>query len=193
MNEPKTISELMTLVMEECKKGNTNNAIIYLNEAIEIEPNDARFYISRGTFRGTKNYEDAIEDYTKAIEIEPNSVFAYRLRADSKRKLGDYQGAIDDYTKAIEIEPKKAYLYNYRSESKRKLGDNEGADEDDKKADKLKDKSWQKDFLNMKSHSPSDAKLLIGGVKGLKDAWRLGVLHVEYEKLKKIQEQQQQQ
>ena len=48
-------------------------------------------------------------------------------------------------------------------------------------------KSWQKDFLNMKSHSPADAKLLIGGVKGLKDAWRLGVLLVEYERLKKIQ------
>ena len=50
-------------------------------------------------------------------------------------------------------------------------------------------KSWQKDFLNMKSHSPSDAKLLMGGVKGLKDAWRLGVLHVEYERLKKTQMQ----
>ena len=49
---------------------------------------------------------------------------------------------------------------------------------------KWNDKSWQKDFLNMKSHSPSDAKLLMGGVKGLKDAWRLGVLHVEYEKMK---------
>jgi len=49
------------------------------------------------------------------------------------------------------------------------------------------DKSWQKDFLNMKLHSPSDAKLLMGGVKGLKDAWRLGVLHVEYERLKKKQ------
>ena len=47
------------------------------------------------------------------------------------------------------------------------------------------DDSWQKDFLNMKSHSPSDAKLLMGGVKGLKDAWRLGVLHVEYEKFRK--------
>jgi len=58
---------------------------------------------------------------------------------------------------------------------------------------KWDDKSWQKDFLNMKSHSPSDAKLLMGGVKGLKDAWRLGVLHVEYERLKKIQEEQQQQ
>ena len=55
------------------------------------------------------------------------------------------------------------------------------------------DKSWQKDFLNMKSHSPSDAKLLMGDVKGLKDAWRLGVLHVEYERIKKIKEKQQRQ
>ena len=55
---------------------------------------------------------------------------------------------------------------------------------------KWDDISWQKDFLKMKSHSPSDAKLLMGGVKGLRDAWRLGVLHVEYEKLKKKQMQQ---
>ena len=58
---------------------------------------------------------------------------------------------------------------------------------------KCDDKSWQKDFLNMKSHSPSDAKVLMGGVKGLKDAQLLDVLHIEYERLKKIQEQQQQQ
>ena len=55
---------------------------------------------------------------------------------------------------------------------------------------KWNDKSWQKDFLNMKSHSPVVVKLLMGGVKGLKDASRLGVLHVEYEKLKKKQMQQ---
>ena len=42
-------------------------------------------------------------------------------------------------------------------------------------------------FLNMKSHSPADAKLLMGSVKGLKDAWRLGVLNVEYERLKKTE------
>ena len=58
---------------------------------------------------------------------------------------------------------------------------------------KWHDKSWQKDFLNMKAHSPSDAKLLMGGVKGLKDAWRLGILHDEYQILenKQIQEDQQ--
>ena len=58
---------------------------------------------------------------------------------------------------------------------------------------KWNDKSWQKDFLNMKSHSPSEVKLLMGGVKGLKDAWRLDVLHVGYERLKKKQIQQDQQ
>tara|TARA_A100001388_G_scaffold244534_1_gene202430 strand:- start:1205 stop:1318 length:114 start_codon:yes stop_codon:yes gene_type:complete len=34
-----------------------------------------------------------------------------------------------------------------------------------------------KDFLNIKSNSPADAKLLMVGVEGLKDAWRLGDLH----------------
>ena len=58
---------------------------------------------------------------------------------------------------------------------------------------KWDEKSWQKEFLEMKFHSPADIKLLTEGVKGLKDAWRLGVLHVEYERLKKIQEEQQQQ
>ena len=103
MTEPKTISELMKLVMEECKKGNINNSIIYLNEAIEIKPNDARFYISRGTFRGTKNYEDAIEDYTKAIAIEPNKAYLYNYRSESKRKLGDNEGADEDDRKAEKL------------------------------------------------------------------------------------------
>ena len=54
---------------------------------------------------------------------------------------------------------------------------------------KWDDTSWQKEFLNMKSHSPSDVKLLMNGAKGLIDAWHLGILHVKYEKLKKRQEE----
>ena len=60
-------------------------------------------------------------------------------------------------------------------------------------SNKWEDTSWQKEFLEMKSHSLSDVKLLTEGVKGLKGAWRLGVLHVEYERLKKILEEEQQQ
>ena len=56
------------------------------------------------------------------------------------------------------------------------------------------DPSWQKEFLEMKSHSLSDIKLLtegakgLKGIKGLKGAWRLGVLNQEYKRIKKIQE-----
>ena len=103
MTEPKSISEIIKLVKKECKKGNYNSAIIYLNKAIEIDPNDCRFHISRGTIKAKENHEEAIEDYTKAIEIDPNNVFAYRLRGDSKRKLGDYEGADMDYKKADKL------------------------------------------------------------------------------------------
>tara|TARA_Y100000589_G_scaffold2208_1_gene2067 strand:- start:81 stop:257 length:177 start_codon:yes stop_codon:yes gene_type:complete len=56
---------------------------------------------------------------------------------------------------------------------------------------KWDDTSWQKEFLEMKSHSPSDIKLLMEGAQVFKDAWRLGSLHQEYKMLKKKQEEQQ--
>ena len=54
---------------------------------------------------------------------------------------------------------------------------------------KWDDNSWQKEFLEMKAHSPSDIKLLMEGAKGFKGAWRLGSLHQEYKTLKKKQEE----
>ena len=54
---------------------------------------------------------------------------------------------------------------------------------------KWDDTSWQKEFLEMKFHSLSDVKLLTEGVRGLLGAWRLGTLHQEYKRLKKIQEE----
>ena len=54
---------------------------------------------------------------------------------------------------------------------------------------KWDDNSWQKEFLEMKFHSPVDVKLLPQDVKGLIGAWRLGVLKQEYNRLKKIEEE----
>ncbi len=56
---------------------------------------------------------------------------------------------------------------------------------------KWDDTSWQKEFLEMKSHPPSDVRLLMEGAKGFRDAWHLGFLHEEYKRLKKRQEEQQ--
>ena len=68
---------------------------------------------------------------------------------------------------------------------------------DDKKKEKnlitkLDDTSWQKEFLEMKSHSSSDVRLLMQGAKGFREAWHLGTLHEEYKIMKRREHQQQQ-
>ena len=58
---------------------------------------------------------------------------------------------------------------------------------------KWDDISWHKEFLEMNAHKPPYVSLLKNSAKGFKDAWHLGTLHVEYERMKKRQEEQQQQ
>ena len=58
---------------------------------------------------------------------------------------------------------------------------------------KWDDTFWQKEFLEMKAHKPEVVRLLSEGPRGLRDAWQLGSLHEEYKRLKKRQDEQQQQ
>ena len=110
------------------------------------EENKDKFYqyiLDACPKKSDKNYNDAIEDYTKAIEINPSNALGYRERGRAKEKLEDYQGAIDDYTKAIEIRDDDFYHENYTdtkqvleeyhyqlSTVKKQLKDNKGADKD---------------------------------------------------------------
>ena len=76
--------------------------------------------------------------------------------------------------------------------------DKQGEFWDDKKRKKenlitkVDDTSWQKEFLEMKSHSTSDVRLLMQGAKGFREAWHLGTLHEEYKIMKRREHQQQQ-
>ena len=58
---------------------------------------------------------------------------------------------------------------------------------------KWDDKSWQKEFLEMKSYLFSDVRLLMEGAKGFRDAWHLGSLHEEYKRLKKRKDKEEKQ
>ena len=102
MTEQKTISELMTLVMKECKKGNNDSAIIYLNKAIEIEPDKEEAYITRAFLKGElKDYYGAISDYNKSISINPKEGQSFFYRAILKEKINDLKGACADSRKAL--------------------------------------------------------------------------------------------
>jgi tetratricopeptide (TPR) repeat protein len=66
-----------------------------------------------GKFEKAKNYEGAIENYSKAIEVDPKFEKAYVARALSYEKIGFKMEAIEDYKKALAFNPKeKTYYYN---------------------------------------------------------------------------------
>lgn len=86
-----------------------------------------------------KDYQGAIEDYTKSIELNTNYSDAFVGRGDSKVELKDYLGAIGDYTKAIELNPKYSDAYYNRGVSKLNLNQKESACLDWIKAEELGD------------------------------------------------------
>lgn len=67
------------------------------------------------TFYNEKNYEKAIESYTKAIQTNPGNDDAYYWRASAKYALTQYREAIPDYNKSIELNPNNEEAFYYRA------------------------------------------------------------------------------
>jgi len=116
--------------------GNNGN---HPEKAIEIDPNDAGAYNSRGIGKiNIQDYRGAIVDFNKAIEIDPKYAMAYYNRGKAKNFLGDETGAIADATQAIELNPKNEEVYFFRGNRKAEIRDNSGAIIDFNKAIELK-------------------------------------------------------
>ncbi|MBI5747750.1 MAG: tetratricopeptide repeat protein [Nitrospinae bacterium] len=61
-----------------------------------------------------KEYDNAIESYTKAIALDPNYAQAYNNRGVAYYDKGQHDRAIEDYNKAIALDPNLASAYNNR-------------------------------------------------------------------------------
>jgi tetratricopeptide (TPR) repeat protein len=63
-------------------------------------------HLAAGLQKGRmKDYDGAIEEFTKAIEFHPGNILAYRNRGVARREKGDYKGALADYNAAVGLEP----------------------------------------------------------------------------------------
>ena len=77
-----------------------------LNEAIRLDPTNAKVFYRRGWVYGEKkDIEKSITDYTKQIRLDPKNAKMYRNRGwvCPKKNL---EQAIVDYTEAIRLNPK---------------------------------------------------------------------------------------
>ncbi len=115
--------------------GNYKEALNAFNKAIELNPQDAAAYSSRGlTYYFLGKYQQAIKAFNKAIQIDPQLDIAYNNRGITYAELGNYKQAINDFTKSIELNPQRANLYYNRGLAYHKLGNYQQAINDYTKA-----------------------------------------------------------
>src|SRR4030042_2704016 len=81
-----------------------------------------------------KDYQTAIEHYTKAIEMSPFVMSHYYDRGIAFYRKGEEKKAIEDFDKVTILEPRSSSAYIYRGLCKLKGGDYQGALNDYKRA-----------------------------------------------------------
>ena len=91
-------------------------ALSDFNRAIELNPERARTYYSRGTLLlNVRRFADAIPDFTKVIEANPKEIRAFVNRGNCYRDLGNLDAALNDYNAALSRDPNFTKALNNRA------------------------------------------------------------------------------
>jgi tetratricopeptide (TPR) repeat protein len=129
------------LALQKVLTRDFKGALADLDRAIQIDPNYAKAYNSRGTVKmlGFKDYQGAALDINRALQIDPKLSAAYTNRGTLKAmESQDYQGALVEFNRAIQINPNDIDAYTNRAATKyRFLKDRAGGIADLQKAVKL--------------------------------------------------------
>lgn len=108
-----------------------DNALIYLNKATTIDPNNSKAYHSRGNVKvELKDYSGALSDLNIAIKLDKENILAYRDREVLKTIINDYDEAINDFSMFVEKLQKEeltAPFYFKRGKLKFAIKDFQGA------------------------------------------------------------------
>lgn len=112
------IAHLQIALKEYQKDGDTFVFLMALQSVVEAQGERSELalyvYLLRGlVYHGQKEYDRAIENYTKVIELKPDYADAYYNRATVYRDKGEVDRAFVDYSRAIERNPSYADIsYN---------------------------------------------------------------------------------
>ncbi len=110
---PRNADALHLLGVIANQTGHHQAAIDLINQAIEINPNDASYHSNRGNAQQKlKQFDAAVSSYERAIELKPDYADAYSNRGISLQKLGKLDAAVDSYKSAIELCPDFAEAYS---------------------------------------------------------------------------------
>jgi Flp pilus assembly protein TadD len=112
-------------------KNKLDMALADLNEAIELEPNNAEFYVARGLILLQSNAPDeAEENFAWGLKLDPTQWLVYYGRAMQAFKESRYPDAVDLFSRAQRIEPERPEIYFYRAAAFYQMGNTDEARRD---------------------------------------------------------------
>ena len=95
---------------------NPAKAVEYLTNAVNLNPDYADAYYSRGfAYYELGKYKAAVRDYDKAIRLHSDDAIAFNNRGKAYAKLRKYDQAINDFNEAIRLQPSNVNAYNNRA------------------------------------------------------------------------------
>ena len=104
-------------------KFRSNHKVSQKNEESVKKSKSAQDFYNRGINKSQrKDFQGAIENYTKAIEIDTNFVDAYLKRCEMRYKLGDNKGVLEDCSQVLRIDPGIAKAHYYQGRARYRLG-----------------------------------------------------------------------
>ena len=108
-----------------------DEALRDLNEAIQLDPEQARAYELRGYVHGVGGRIDqAVADFDQAVELDPRRGASWANRGMAYSQQGDMVTALESYDRAIALEPNTAHHRAQRGRIRLTLEDYAGAVED---------------------------------------------------------------
>jgi tetratricopeptide (TPR) repeat protein len=109
-------------------RGDLDEAVKVLTEAVKLDPQSALAVANRGVAYFWKGDLAAAQaDSDKAIALNPREAVPYNLRGLLAARKGEHQKAIEAFTRSDELGAGSAFPLIQRSRSRQALGDNDGA------------------------------------------------------------------
>jgi len=110
---------------------NTNEAIIALKQAIELDSNNSTALHLYASMLNQQNSLDCVSFYERSLKINNKSYLTFNGLGNFYLKTNQFEKAENSYSKAIEINPKRsAKIYKNRAYLREKLNKNSNAKED---------------------------------------------------------------
>ena len=101
-----TTKELFSKAMEQIDEGRFDDALIYLDSILELDPNQLAALSNKGgVLIELEKYEEAIEYLDRALEINPNHVQTLNNKGIALFRLGSYEDSLSIYYEVFKLDP----------------------------------------------------------------------------------------